>query len=368
MAILKSWHASRLTITVVVVVTSVVTVSHLFTVTPTVPYQGHFISQKSDLQRIEDISSEPAITGSALVDRKKKKADSLPDAVIDGINKFVFFLGHPRSGHSIIASLLDAHPHIIIAHEVNIFTKMSESRPRFTTKSTIFNALWKNSFYSFWQGHRSKQDAIKGYTLTIEGLYQGAYQSYIEVIGDKKAGKSTGLLANDPTEWHKVYRELKSIVSLPIKVFHCIRNPYDNIATLIIDNAVVKNHGSLNSTTIGKVRNSHENYTFNPQEVEQQINMYFKYYQAIEDIKLELDMLQIHHQDLIENPRETINKMCDFLGVSCSENYLDICSDKIFKSPSKSRYRIVWEQYQLSEIKSQIKKIGSLQRYIEFNS
>ena len=30
---------------------------------------------------------------------------------------YCFFVGHPRSGHSIVGGLLDAHPDVVIAHE-----------------------------------------------------------------------------------------------------------------------------------------------------------------------------------------------------------------------------------------------------------
>ena len=32
--------------------------------------------------------------------------------VINHIEKFVFFVGYPRSGHSIVGSLMDAYPHM----------------------------------------------------------------------------------------------------------------------------------------------------------------------------------------------------------------------------------------------------------------
>lgn len=34
------------------------------------------------------------------------------------IHTFVLFVGYPRSGHSLIGSIMDAHPNVIIAHEV----------------------------------------------------------------------------------------------------------------------------------------------------------------------------------------------------------------------------------------------------------
>jgi hypothetical protein len=34
------------------------------------------------------------------------------------VRTFILFVGYPRSGHSLIGSIMDAHPNIIIAHEV----------------------------------------------------------------------------------------------------------------------------------------------------------------------------------------------------------------------------------------------------------
>jgi hypothetical protein len=36
------------------------------------------------------------------------------------VRSFCLFIGYPRSGHSLVGSLLDAHPDIAIAHEVNV--------------------------------------------------------------------------------------------------------------------------------------------------------------------------------------------------------------------------------------------------------
>ena len=47
----------------------------------------------------------------------------LSQSVVEGVEKFVLFVGYPRSGHSLIASVMDAHPDIVIAHEYLIFLK-----------------------------------------------------------------------------------------------------------------------------------------------------------------------------------------------------------------------------------------------------
>ena len=41
----------------------------------------------------------------------------------DGIQTFVLFIGYGRSGHSLVAAILDAHPKIVIAHEFDVSRK-----------------------------------------------------------------------------------------------------------------------------------------------------------------------------------------------------------------------------------------------------
>jgi len=40
-------------------------------------------------------------------------------ALFDKVRTYVMFVGYPRSGHSLIGSLLDAHPNVVIAHEMD---------------------------------------------------------------------------------------------------------------------------------------------------------------------------------------------------------------------------------------------------------
>ena len=50
-------------------------------------------------------------------------SETLPNTVINHVHCFLFFVGYARSGHSIIASMLDAHPNVVIAHEYALFVK-----------------------------------------------------------------------------------------------------------------------------------------------------------------------------------------------------------------------------------------------------
>ena len=67
-----------------------------------------------------------------------------------------------------------------------------------------------------------------------------------------------------------------------------------------------------------------------------------------------LDLFELHGKDLVEYPNVTITKLCDFLGVSCSETYIQGCSDLIFKGESKTRYKAQWTKNLISKVENYI--------------
>ena len=152
----------------------------------------------------------------------------LPLSVVDGVKAFVFFIGIGRSGHSIVASILDSHPHMVVSNELNLFKMLNTTLCTAADKSFLFNQIWHKSYT---QATTSLKDPSKGYTLAIDGLYQGSYASHIDVIGDKMGGSTIALFLSNPAQFESHLSKLRSLLNLPIKVFHVICNPYDNIAT-----------------------------------------------------------------------------------------------------------------------------------------
>ena len=290
----------------------------------------------------------------------------LPQSVINRVKYFVFFVGRAHSGHSIVGSILDSHPHMIVAHEAKIFLQLKNNPTRFTSKATVFNELWRKSYNdSHCNGSlrtsNSNDIKYKGYTLQIAGLHQGTYLSYIDVIGDKNGGNTISLLRQNPSEWKKIFYKLKLLVNIPFKVIFVIRNPYDNIGSAVLYHDI-KMHMSV-------IRNSNE--TFAPHNgLLHHIDRYFAAYQTIMDTKKQykLDLLEVHVKDLIELPNATITKMCNFLGVQCSDNYIRGCNKTLFKSESKMRYKVKWTTESISKVKNYILKYDKLLRYYSFDS
>jgi len=291
---------------------------------------------------------------------------TLPQPVTTKIKSYLYFIGHARSGHSIVGSILDSHPHIVVSHEFDVFGKLNQDSTSYNSKTRLFNALWKNSCTSITDGLRTDEADKKGYTLAIDNLYQGAYQSYIDVIGDKRGGLTSAMYMKDPDMFESTFRELKSIVNLPMKVIHVIRNPYDNIATSVMFEYKKLKHVKKITT----LKESDHEQPINPKLVDKFIVNHFKIYKATEEIKVKynLDVLEIHGKDLIANPKKVIMKMCDFLQVSCSGRFLTVCADKVFPEESKTRYKLKWSDDQILQVKKNIDKYKNLQRYLKFDS
>ena len=254
---------------------------------------------------------------------------------------------------------MDSHPHMVISHEVDLFTKISSGFVA-PTKPEIFNEVWRNSKNTVRKGERT--NSKKGYTLLVDGLYQGEYVDHIDVIGDKKGGTTTRMLCYQPDEWLSVYNTLKTL-NVTLKVVHVIRNPYDNIATLSLYGLKI----GPEKFRILKQSNQTDklNLVYSNARIENWIDRYFFYRQCITNAKkiYNLDMVEIHNRDLISDPRGTLMKMCNALGVTCSNKYMEICSNKVYKSESKTRHMIKWTNEQLQLIQQNIKKYSNLKGY-----
>ena len=278
--------------------------------------------------------------------------EKLPQSVIDRIKNFVFFVGHPCSGHSIVGSLIDSHPHMVVSHEYTLFQKLSTGSLA-PTKPAIFNALW-----NFDKRSKLRTITAKGYTLTVNGLYEGKYVDHIDVIGDKRGDYTVQLFIDHPSNWSSVYNILQSL-NVTLKVIHVIRNPYDNIASHVFLNDQRK------YLIFKKIKASNTAYAFNSNHTAKSIKMYFQYHEAIVRIKekYNLDIIEVHGKDLISDSKGTLSRLCDRLGIACSDEYLEKCSDKVYKSESRTRRLLKWTKEQLELIEQNIKKYSCLKGY-----
>ena len=281
-------------------------------------------------------------------------AQHLPAHVINNVSRFIFFVGYARSGHSIVGSMLDAHPHVVIAHEYSLFSEWVKAPSLHSNKTWLFNVLFENSQYNIVGGPRKNSVSRKGYSLFIPDWWQGKYKDSIQVIGDKAGGITAQMYRRDHKLFNSTYRQLQGALGgVPISVVHVLRNPYDNIATMLLYN--LHKRGNVNKTS---------KYN-NDGALRRQITSYFNQVQSVMDLlkKFQLDSTEVHVLDMITNPKQTMRKLCSYLHLDCSEKYLHMCAQIAYPAESKSRELVEWNEENIRIVAQKILRFTSLSHY-----
>ena len=286
-----------------------------------------------------------------------KKFTPLTQKDVDGVEKFVFFIGYPRSGHSIIGSMMDAHPDMIIAHQYMLFGRWPQ-HGKLMNKTYLFNALYNKSFRDAVKGLRSAEDKAgrKGYTLQMNNTWQGQFNQ-VKIIGDKSGGKSSLCYLDSPQRVQKSYRQLIDTVRIPVRTIHVIRNPYDMIATRVLYRAGSAGH---------KLPASETKKFDNPKMLMAAAISQLKIAEGSKNFteSCNLTVLEVYSEDFIEDPKGTMKRICEFLDLECWDEYLQQCYDKAYKSPSRTSTVVKWTPEVLEYINREMKRYPFFHRYM----
>ena len=74
-------------------------------------------------------------------------------------------------------------------------------------------------------------------------------------------------------------------------------------------------------------------------------------------------VIDIPGHETVLRPKETLQRLCDHLGVICSENYFETCSKILYGAPSFTRNTVVWTEEQKERVTNMIKKYPFMREY-----
>ena len=267
----------------------------------------------------------------ATLGTSQKFADSFAE-----IETYCTFIGYSRSGHSLIAALLDAHPNIVMAHELRAVKYFQYGFSR----NAIYYLLWQMTKI---RGHSWKRGS--GYTYDVPNQYQGSFEK-IRVIGNKHGEFTVRVLAGTPN----LLQKLQDVVKVPVKLIHVVRNPFDNIAAFAIKRAKSRN---------SKVEEA---------DIQAGIDRYFSVCESVMKVKtmadsIDAEVLDIRHEDFIKEPKAQLSKLCLWSGVEPSSNYLDDCASVVFESPNQKRHKIQWSENAKQQIESKMRSFPFFEGY-----
>jgi len=73
-------------------------------------------------------------------------------------------------------------------------------------------------------------------------------------------------------------------------------------------------------------------------------------------------VLDIIGEDFVRDPPKHLRKICDFLEITCTEDYIHDCSSIIDPVPSMTRSFVVWTPEQIKTVYTSMQSIGFLQK------
>lgn len=244
------------------------------------------------------------------------------------VENYCMFIGHGRTGHSLVGSLLNGHPEVVISHELDALRLLDRARVPVTQNQLFAAILQRDAEFTELGREWTK------YSYDITDTDQGEFDR-LRVIGDKKGGASTRRLGYSP----ELLGTLRETISVPLRVIHVVRNSFDTIASRRKMKQIWADYGI-------------EKYFANADNVELVTEM-------LEDDEL----LRVHHEDLIADTPGVMERLCSFLGVEPAEEYLTACDEFVFDSPKQTRHEVEWTDGEIERIERKNAEYDWLARY-----
>lgn len=250
--------------------------------------------------------------------------------VLAGIERYVMFVGYPRSGHSLVGSLLNAHPDVVVAHELDALRYV---RAHFTRGQLFALLLVRDRDF---EAHHGR--APGRYDYRVPGQWQGRVRQ-LRVIGDKKGGATTGRLARSP----ELLERLRATVRLPLRIVHVTRSPFDNIAA------------------IHRMERRRRGFS-----LERAVDFYFELADANAALEARVateEWLELSHDDLVDAPADALRRLCAFLDVEPAEDFVRDGAAIVHASPHRARASAPWSDELVEDVRRRATRYRFLERY-----
>ncbi|MDT5271739.1 MAG: hypothetical protein QOH49_3925 [Acidobacteriota bacterium] len=252
--------------------------------------------------------------------QRRKHADQFKS-----VETVCLFIGYPRSGHSLVGSVVDAHPNALVSHRVDAVKYWKAGY----AENEVFYLMLKNSRRFAKSGRE-----LTGYAYPIPGRWQGDCEM-LKVIGDQEARATTHLLGQD----HDFLNRLLKFERARVAFVHVIRNPFDNISTW-----------------------AQRSRTGLPYNVER----YFELCEYVSEIKKRTPssrMLDVRHERFISEFESGLRRVTSFLGLAECAEFTKACSSIVRTSPSLSRLSQPWTPALIDDVQKRMSRFDFLQGY-----
>ncbi len=248
---------------------------------------------------------------------------------LQNVARFLLFIGHTKSGGSLVGALLDAHPDVVVADETDVI-RFSEAGYR---RHQLFDVLVRNARREAAKG-RVTARRIEPYSLAVPGLWQGRHGT-IRVIGDSRAGPTTRRLVDEPNSLGRLQGMLGDV---PLRFIHVVRNPIDPISAMVLRSGRSKDSA---------------------------ITDYFDQCDRLSQLRARADLTieTVHYEDMVTDPAHVLESLCRYLEVDAPEDYLSACVSIVDSTRPPESSKVEWVQRDVEQIGVLAEQHSFLARY-----
>lgn len=270
------------------------------------------------------------------------------------VQKFVLVVGNGGTLDGLLGTMLNAHPHAVVAPLPKLLFSLGESAHELGEEEQLlfYNQI---SRYAFSRAHMLLHESEKHggssddwrYGI-IPNMYAGVYEGHINIIGLDVGVSFADVGAHSVDMIDHAIKSLFALINVPIVVLHEIENPFDSIS-LLACKMFLTNQSMSEAEVLDKAMNKY----FSSMELLskfQEMHSYIKFF-------------HIHVSDLEDKPVKAIQSVCHQLGVFCSDDYTLGSAHMLLKKEQDYRMLINWSDKIVKKIQMGIAQFAYLHRY-----
>jgi hypothetical protein len=278
-------------------------------------------------------------------------------SALAGVDPFVQFVGFPRSGHSLIGSVLDAHPRAVVAHELDAMGLFRAGLPRRVVYGLVLeNSAAFSAHGRWWNGYRYE---VPGY---------GGGAGAPAVLGDKKGDWAVRWTQREPGLLDRVRGRLRGRDRWVLVT----RHPLDNVATLSLRKGRAYDRLRIEAETRVAFRErlaeAQERGDVAAAVRGDMLDDYAGLCEGIEAMRRAVPAERWHHvvyERFTAAPEAEIERLCQFLGLDAAPDYVAAAASIVHDSPNRSRDRLAWTDGQRARVDALVERFPFLHPYAD---
>ena len=267
---------------------------------------------------------------------------------------FVQFVGFPRSGHSLVGALLDAHPQIAISHELDAMGLFAKGvPPRAVAALALRQAEAFRADGAWWNGLRYEVGGAPP-------------RGTPRVAGDKKGDWTSRWCALDPSLPERFRRASR----VRTKYVLIARHPLDNVATMTLRLGRTYDQLRIDAPREGfaeALAAAQAEGRIPSAASDEMIGDYAALCAATEAVRLRTrrgDWFCAAYEDLAASPARVLAALAAFLGVDADPRWLDAAAAHL-RPAGRSRGKLAWTPPQEQAVMALTRRYEWLEGYAD---